>query len=78
MWYPSQQQQQQQSWYEYAHHHSSQQQQQQHTYSKPSYYFNGDELSTTCSVTINDENESSIHCQPTYGSNVHGKEKKYE
>jgi hypothetical protein len=75
MWYPSQQQQQQHSWYEYAHHVSSQQQQQQQMYSKPSYYCNGDDLSTTCVIGINDENESSVHCQTTYGGNIHGKEK---
>jgi hypothetical protein len=72
MWYPSQQ---QQSCYEYTRHYASQQQQQQQqTYSRTAYYCNGDELSTTCVATINDENESSIqHCQTTYSSNVHGK-----
>jgi len=66
MWYPSQEQQQQHSWYGYMRHPSSPQQQ---TYSKTSYYCNDDELSTTCVVGI--ENESPIHCQPTYGGNIH-------
>ena len=50
-----------------SHHPSSQQQQQQQqTYSRTSYYCNDDELSTTCVVAINDENESPVHCQTTY------------
>jgi hypothetical protein len=70
MWYPSQQQQQQHSWYGYVHHPTTRQQQHQ-TYSRTSYYCNDDELSTTCIVAINDENDSPAHCQTTYGGNVH-------
>ena len=75
MWYPvHQQQQQQHSCYGYARHHPShQQQQQQQTYLRTSYYCNTDELSTTCVEAINDENDSSSHCQTTYSGSAHGK-----
>ncbi|CAF4993203.1 unnamed protein product, partial [Rotaria socialis] len=69
MWYPPEQRQQQRSCYEYAQHFSSQQQ----TYPRTPYYFNGDELSITNGVPINDENESPVHCQTTYNGNTHGK-----
>lgn len=73
MWYPSQQQQlpQQHSWYGYVHQFLPK----QPTYSRTSYYSNGDELSSSCNVPINNENESLIHCQTTYGGNAHGKRK---
>ncbi|CAF1421452.1 unnamed protein product [Adineta ricciae] len=72
MWYPVHQQQQQHSCYGYTHHHPShQQQQQQQTYLRTSYYCNTDELSTTCVEAINDENDSSNHCQTTYSGSAH-------
>lgn len=72
MWYPSQLQLQQPIWYGYVNHFANQQQSQTRT----SYYFNGDELSSTCNVPpINNENESLVHCQTNYSGNNHGKKK---
>ena len=70
MWYPSREQQQQYSWHGQLHHPSAER---YPTHSTRSYYCNDDELSTTSNVTINGENESSIHCQTTFDGNVHGK-----
>lgn len=71
MWYPPQQQP-QHPYYGYPHQFSSQQKPQQIP-SRTSYYFNGDELTTSNVVTIKDENESPAHCQTTYCRNAHGK-----